>query len=233
MEDTVNIAKSDIWKAIWLADNASTPSKISDLLKSFLPSKEIKSSPGKVKFAIVIGHNKSATGAYAKAPLNMSEFQMHSLITDLLVKRADSDPNIEIKGFERKPVKSYTAQILECYKRVNDWDPDYVIELHFNWLNGAGRVEMIYHTGSKVGLQMAKVALKTVSNFIPGKQKTIPRGKKDRGGLSLASAKAPAIMTEAFDCSNEDHRKTVSDLGIDGQARMYYTIIEKISKLVE
>ena len=231
MEDTVNIAKSDIWKAIWLADNATTRSKISDLLRSLLPSKEIKSSPGKVKFAVVIGHNERATGAYAKAPLNMSEFNMHSLITDQLVKRAESDPNVEIKGFERKPIKSYTAQILECYKRVNDWEPDYVIELHFNWLNGAGRVEMIYHTGSKVGLQMAKIGLKTLSNFIVGKQKVIPRSKNDRGGLSLASAKAPAIMTEGFDCSNENHRNIISDLGIDGQARMYYTIIEKIANL--
>ena len=152
------MTRKDIWTAIWYAEN-STARKTADFLRSLLPSKSPSSSGGLVKLAVVVGHNSKAQGAYAPYPINQTEYQFNSQVAKEMVKMAENDPLLQIKVFYRKSIKSYSAQIDEVYRRVNDWNPELAYELHFNWLNQAGRVEMIYFDGSEKGECFAKYAL--------------------------------------------------------------------------
>lgn len=227
MSSTISITKKDIWKAIWL-DNNKASGVAADFLRELLtlPKMSLTSTVGMTKIAVVIGHNEKASGAYAPSPINMSEFELNSLVGQRMVEIADSDPNYEIKVFFRKPLKSYRAQILDVYRRVNDWDPDSCLELHFNWLGGAGRIEMI-NSGSTEGKRLSKCLLDMTSASISGDIKSIKRSSSDRGGLSIHSCKAPCVLTEPFDCSNELHLTEIKTLGVEGLAQINYKSLIK------
>jgi len=230
MKSTVTLPKKELWTLIWEDENLPKRKRLADVLRSFLKAPSApESSAGALKVAVVIGHNSRAPGAYCPAPISMSEYQFNGLVAAEMAQRAESDPNIAIKVFRRQPFSSYRAQIKECYGRVNAWKPDIVLELHFNWLNGAGRVEMICHPSSKKGEAIAQDLLLETGKLIPGSRKLLKRGPNDRGGLSLSSAKAPAVMTEPFDCSNSEHRKIIAEIGPQGIARINYSALQKIA----
>lgn len=227
MEETITIRKRDIWEAIWLDENTAA-GKAADFLRAFLlPAPKAKvSTKGERRVAVVIGHNSRKTGAYAGSPVNKSEYQLNGETGDLMAERADSDPNIEIKVFRRKPISSYTAEIRECYRRVNAWDPEIVIELHFNWLGGAGRVEMVVFKNGERSQEIGRIFLEVGSKVFSGLKKLVKRGGGDRGGMSLVAAKAPCVLTEWWDCANAEHRRIAEELGPQGFARLYYEAIE-------
>jgi len=234
MSEQVTITKKAIYTAIWEAKQVSAPSRVIDLLRAFIKPapKAPQSSVGALRIAWVVGHNSKATGAYAKAPVKMSEYGFNSVVGDDLVNYAESDPTIEVKVFKRKPISSYNGQMTECYRRVNKWKPDIVIEAHFNWLNGEGRIEMISHPNSTKGKIICDIAgdewFKALgSNF---DYKHVTRGSNDRGGLGLALANAPACLTEPFDCSNQDHLKIIAEMGTDGVSKTYYKIFQRLTK---
>lgn len=232
MSNAISISKKDIWKAIWL-DNNKASGVAADFLRELLtlPQTSLTSTAGVTKIAIVIGHNETASGAYAPSPINMSEFELNSLVGERMVEIADSDPNYEIKVFFRKPLKSYRAQILDVYRRVNDWNPDSCLELHFNWLGGAGRIEMIY-SGSTEGERLATCLLDATSQSVSGLTKLVVRSSSDRGGLSIHSCKAPCVLTEPFDCSNEQHLAEVKRLGVEGLAQLNYEALVKYHETI-
>ena len=173
-----------------------------------------------------MGHNSKAPGAYADSPIKESEYVLNGKVAEEMAQLAESDPDLEIKVFRRKPLKSYRGQIKEVYKRVNEWDPKVTLELHFNWLGGAGRIEMIHYPGSKHGENLASTLLTETSKEFSGVKKLLVRGAGDRGGLSLASCKSPCVMTEPFDCSNERHRYEMKKLGHQGLARINYNAVK-------
>ena len=176
--------------------------------------------------ATVVGHNSKKPGAYAKAPVNASEYQLNGETADLMAERAESDPNIEMKVFRRKPFNSYSAEITDVYRRVNAWKPDIIVEIHFNWLGGVGRVEMVVYKYGKEGQKLGSIFLEVGSETFPGDTKLVKRGGGDRGGKSLVEAAAPCVLTEWWDCANEEHRKIAAELGPQGFARLYYKAIQ-------
>ena len=224
----VTISKTDIYKAIWL-DNNSKRGAAADFLRSLLPAKaSSRSTNGKARLAIIVGHNSKKPGAYAPGAIKESEFKLNSKVAKIMRDLADSDPSIEIMIFFRKAFNSYSAQIREVYKRVNKWlsgapiGAAFAMELHFNWLGGKGRVEMLHYPNSKKSTALAKILLRRTSQLIPGETKLVPRGASDRGGLSLATCAYPIVMTEPFDCSNEDHVDIVARIGHQAIARINF-----------
>lgn len=225
MSDQLTLSKKKLWTLIWEDENLPVRKRVSDVLRSLLTGAPTTkhSSKGEVKVGVVVGHNEKKPGAYAAAPVNMSEYQLNSLVADRLADIADGDDELEIKVFKRKPFNSFTAEITDVYRRVNSWKPELVIELHFNWLNGAGRIEMLYHRGSERGLSLARdLGAVMVPLFTESTLKMVPRSENERGGKSLALANAPCVMTEPFDCSNITHRNEMYALGTDGLAAAYY-----------
>jgi len=94
MSEQVTITKKAIYTAIWEAKQVSAPSRVIDLLRAFIKPapKAPQSSVGALRIAWVVGHNSKATGAYAKAPVKMSEYGFNSVVGDDLVNYAESDP---------------------------------------------------------------------------------------------------------------------------------------------
>lgn len=229
MNQTITISNTDVYKAIWL-DNNSKRGAAADFLRTFLPARKSKvSTVGVNKLAVVVGHNSKKPGAYASGLINKSEFVLNSAVAKRMVELADSDPSIEIKVFYRKPLNSYSAQIKDVYKRVNAWlessshDTILAYELHFNWLAGAGRIEMLHYPNSSYGIKASNILLDKTKQVISGSTKLVPRGASDRGGLSLASCKAPCVMTETFDCSNDTHLAEVAEIGSEGIAQINFS----------
>lgn len=224
--DIVQISVKDIWKGIWLDDNR--PQGVAaDFLRSLLPSKtSVRSTKGTHKVALVVGHNKKASGAYAKGLINQSEFTLNSKVAKRVAELADSHPEIEIQVFFRKSLSSYRAQILDVYRRVNKWSPKCALELHFDWQNKAGKRVMLHYPNSAKGLLLAKSCLKATEGLISGDTAIYTRSASDRGGLSLASCKAPCVMTELWDSSNGDHLSEVYKLGVEGLAQIKWKAIQ-------
>lgn len=219
------VESDDIWKAIWLADN-STSSKVSDFLRSLLPKRSPVSTRGVYKFAFVVSHNSKRGGAYAPYPINMNEYDFHSLVAKELLKLAEGDSRIEVKLFFRKPLSKYYLEIDECYRRVNAWDPIYTVEAHFNWLAGAGRVEMISYPGSAAGKEFAQIGLDVFSEIVPAtSEKLIERGKSDRGGRSLWACKSVAVMSESFDSTDPSHLVAIDKVGVKGVAKAHFDMM--------
>ena len=226
----MKITNTDIWKAIWLDENRASGTA-ADFLRSLLQApKAPTSSKGRHKVAIVIGHNSKAPGAYAPKPLNKSEYVFNGEVSDELVRLAESDPNLQVKVFRRKSFKSYRAQISDVYKRVNAWKPNFTLELHFNYLSGAGRIEMLHYPRSSKGIEIAKVLLDETAKKFSGAKKLISRRSTERGGLSLSLCSSPCVMTEPFDCSHFPHVQTAEEIGASGLARIYYNSISQISE---
>lgn len=217
----MNFTEKDLWTAIWYGDN-TTGKKVSEFLRTFLPRPAKRSSKGAHKLAVIVGHNKKAKGAYAEQPVGKSEFQFNSLVAEIMRKTANSDPELEIAVFKRLPISSYSAQIDEVYSRVNKWEPELAMELHFDWQAGAGVVLMIHYPGSSDGNRYAKMLSRNISEIMQtDRASVIVRAKNARGGRSLWACKCPIVMTEPFDCSNIEHREKVAELGEKAFADAY------------
>lgn len=199
-----------------------------------MPSPSPTSTKGVIRLAVVVGHNENRPGAYAPHPIGKSEFVFNSEVARLMVRLANVDDDIEVKVFYRKPMSEYWLEIDEVYRRVNAWDPDVALELHFNWLNKAGRVEMVHYPKSVKSRTLASSLLRSFTGLMKvgmDKAKLLPRGKRDRGGRSLWACKCPIVLTEPFDCSNIDHLLRVEELGTDSFARAYLDTVKSFARL--
>jgi len=221
--------KSYTWKKNWMAKAQN----VVDFLRTLVPQYNPTSSKGRIRVAVVVGHNHKSTGAYAPHPVNASEFEFNSTVAREMVAIASYDDDIQVKVFYRKPLSSYSAQIDEVYSRVNKWSPDRALELHFNWLAQAGRIEMAHYITSKKGASIAENLITAFARLMKTsskKTKLLPRGKNDRGGRSLWACKCPIVLTEPFDCSNVSHLMRVDEIGIQAFAETYINAIKQRTK---
>src|SRR6185312_3846201 len=79
-----------------------------------------------MKFAIVVGHEADAPGARGIAPLNCYEYEYNKGLAGLL-SASLLDLSVMSEFFFRDHVG-----IVGAYKEVNEYNPDGVVELHFN-----------------------------------------------------------------------------------------------------
>lgn len=183
------------------------------------------------KVGIVVGHNPKDKGAFAPYPLGVSEQPFNAEVAAEMLKLANSDPRIEIKVFHRKAAATYTEEMRPVIVELNKYDPEVALELHFNWLSGAGRVEMIHYPGSIRGRVIADILVNIfgkATNTPDTKRKLITRTAGDRGGYGIHYAVCPYVLTEPFDASNSDHLHAIDNLGgPPAVARLYYTAIQE------
>ena len=221
----MEVSNKDIYTAIWNANNGY-PSKAIAFLRSLVKKDASPTSTvGTNKIAVVVGHNSKSKGAYCKGDINQYEYDYNSEVALYMLDIADHLPNIEVKVFHRKYLgkKMYTAEIMEVYKRVNAWNPKATCEIHFNWLNGAGRIEMLHLLNSSESKKLSSILLSKVSKLMDqsGDLKIVARKKNDRGGKSLYYCKSPISMTEPFDCTNDAHRRKIHSVGKKSLAQSY------------
>lgn len=170
--------------------------------------------PAGKRLAIVFGHNRSDGGAHS-AFLGQSEFEYYSTTwKPMLLDRAVKVPGLEVQTFERPSGYRYSAEISRAYAKVSQWNPDLVLELHFN-ASSAGRAsgtETLHLAKSVKSRSLAQAlqsaacaALKRSGRNDRGPK---PVGKGGRGYQSLVALPQPTVILEptfAGDTHDEAH----------------------------
>ena len=154
-----------------------------------------------MNIAFVIGHHKKSKGAFSSY-LFANEFDFY---TDVIIK--------------------------ETASKLNKFNFDLVIELHFNAATPqANGCETLYYFNSKKGKEFAHIFTDTVCGITGIKSRNggvkALINKKDRGFASVYYPKAPTILIEPFFGTNDD------DCAKIGSAeKMAYIIKEFLTKI--
>lgn len=154
-----------------------------------------------MKLAIVVGHNSEKQGA-VRGDTGETEFRFNSRIADMMheLHRANPVPGLEIRTFFRRPGLGYSREIGEVYDAVDAWGADASIELHFNGASDprATGTEVL-SSGTAASLRLAGALQKEITQTLGLRDRGIrTRSRQDRGGQSLFSGRAPAVLVEPF-----------------------------------
>ena len=172
------------------------------------------------KLAIVIGHNAVSQGAYAKEPMNASEFMFNGRVAEQMLKQAQHF-NVTAKVFSRvKHPQGYIKEITIAYEKVKGWGPDVIIELHFNSSSSSSSTgtENLFAENSQRGSMLAKAVVGEVYDVLglklrhDGGIKGIVPGQRGWRSVS-AIPSVPSILAEPFFGSNPNDRNRISTIG--------------------
>ena len=180
------------------------------------------------RVALVIGHNSRSKGAYVKGRFNQFEYDFNGELASLIQSRAWA--GLELKTFRRVYSGSYTSEIATVYNKVNAWNPDFILELHFNSYKGGDYSFMLYHHASAKSKAIAQTVndVFCAATGFKSNQKNAGRKSGQRGYVSLAKSKAPCVLTEPFFENNPTHLRKIESLGHSGVAELYLTAIRKV-----
>lgn len=164
-----------------------------------------------MKLAIVVGHNDQSRGA-VRRDTGEPEFAWNSRLASRMEVEAIRR-GIEARVFFRTPHGGYSAEIARVYDQVDAWGADASIELHFNSVEDPRATgSEVFSSGTVGSLRLAA----SVQAAIVGTLGLPDRGVKtrqsdDRGGASLHSGRAPAILIEPYFASNERDLEVTRD----------------------
>ena len=183
------------------------------------------------KVALVVGHNHSASGAWVNSPIDESEFVFNNEVADILIGGNTGD--LIFKKFQRTPGGGYTAEIDRVYDEVNEWDPDFIVELHFNG-GGGDYTCMLAAESSSTSQECAKIMSEVFASSLntrdAGVLKTGPGG---RGGKSLHAGRAYTVLSEPFFGDNQHHADLAYALGHSGIAYVYLQSITQVLRYLQ
>jgi len=175
----------------------------------------------RAKVALVIGHNPKNKGADIKAGINQFEYDFNGEIASIMLAKAWE--GLEMQRFYRKYLGSYSREISEVYGRVNAWNPDLILEMHFNSYPGGDYSFMLYHHRSARSKKLAGIFNETFceNTGFKSNQENAAITPGGRGYQSLAKSKAPCILTEPFFENCPEHQELISEIGHEGVADIY------------
>lgn len=164
------------------------------------------------RLAIIVGHTQRRQGAAALAPINQNEYPFNKEITRRMELEA-ANRGIMARTFFRDDVG-----IRGAYQTAVAFDPDSIIELHFNAArNPAARgTETLY---GEVNLDSKRLANFVQDSMVRifGRSRSANRGIKvrhpgDRGFTSVTAAPTvPSILVEPFFGSNASECQLARD----------------------
>ena len=142
------------------------------------------------KILLVIGHDYKDKGAYH---IKHERDICMEVATELFKQEQWNDIDLVLKSRNN----SYT----NLPKEINEWNPNYIIELHLNAVsnpNVQGSEHLYYHT-SKRGKAMAEILQKHCIKEFKLKDRGLkPINQGDRGANILKNTKAPCVIAEPF-----------------------------------
>lgn len=151
-----------------------------------------------MKLAIVIGHNSERQGA-VRADTGETEFVWNSRLAKQIEDQA-GEYGIEVRRFFRTPGGEYKAELARTYAQVDAWGADASIELHFNGAaspNATGTE--VLSSGTALSLMLAEEVQREMVGALGLRDRGVKtRAASERGGGSLFSGAAPAILVEPF-----------------------------------
>lgn len=155
-----------------------------------------------MKKAIIIGHNAKDKGAFSPF-LNLYEFDFYGEMEERLKEFATVH-------YHNPLISSYSARMRETAGRVNQYDYDIVLALHFNMFDGkAHGCEALYFHTNNFGRDIAN----RFCNAIHENMDIRNRGAKplseqsQRGYYEIFFPKSTAILLEPFFGDNQDDCK--------------------------
>jgi N-acetylmuramoyl-L-alanine amidase len=161
----------------------------------------VEDAPAK-RLAIIIGHTEQHQGAFALAPISQHEYTFNRGIAQAMEMAAASQ-GIAVRTFFRDGVG-----ISGAYQAAVAFDPDGIIELHFNAASAAARgTETLCsedHPGSKELADLVQKSMVTVFNRTGSRDrgvKVLRPGDRGFGNVSAAPS-APSVLVEPFFGSN-------------------------------
>lgn len=154
-----------------------------------------------MKLAIVVGHNSDKQGA-VRGDTGESEFRFNSRIAEMMheINRQNPVPNLDLRTFFRRAGLGYSREIAEVYDSVDSWGADASIELHFNGAaDSRATGTEVLSSGTAASLRLATALQKEITRTLGLRDRGIrTRSRSDRGGQSLFSGRAPAVLVEPF-----------------------------------
>lgn len=160
-----------------------------------------------MKLGIVVGHQKTAKGAYSPW-LQASEYDWNSELSEVLMQVPST---LKRKVFFRDGVG-----ISGAYNNSNNWGSAITVELHFNSSDNelATGTAALYYPGSARGRQLAKLMVDEMRKALglqlwpSGTAGVVtPRqasGVAENGLANLRAGRAPATLLEPFFGSNQN-----------------------------
>jgi len=181
----------------------------------------IDMNPGqRRKVAIVRGHNSSAKGAFSPF-LDTSEWDFNRRIFRMMDGAAD-EYGIELREFLRPAGLGYSDEISAAYTAADAWEPELVMETHFNSATPAALgCEMLYWTTSTNGRILAAAVQNGVIEEFDFRDRGIKGRTTGRGSTSLKASRYPTILTEPFFGSSQSDCAKILSHGEDALARAY------------
>ena len=178
------------------------------------------------KVALIVGHNARSKGAYCKAPVKEFEYDFNNRVVDLMIENAPE--GLRLMRYNRVYQGSYVREIDAVYRRVNDWDPDLAVELHFNG-GGGNYICMLAARSSHAAQNMASEFADTFEEHLGFPNKGVfARFRSERGGRSLYAARAKMTLTEPFFGDRDGHASKIGKLGHKGVAMIYLEAIARV-----
>lgn len=145
------------------------------------------------KVMIVVGHSFYDKGAYNEK-FKTSEYDYcMNVATHLFSQEAWKDIDLVIKSRNA----SYSNLPIE----INEWNPDYIIELHLNSVSNdtvQGTEHLYYHTSNRSKAMATILQKNCIKNFNYKDRGLKPIKKDDRGCNILLNTKAPCVIAEPF-----------------------------------
>lgn len=170
-------------------------------------------NPFRGHLAMVVGHERARPGAFGIYPISASEYEYNTDLAEMAAHFGKSRGH-EVRIFFRDGIG-----IQGTYEQVNEWEPDAVVELHFNAFNTqVGGTETLYaDADDQKGVFEKEFAEVTQRNIC----KVFARSaKEDRGTLNRALSRGergymnvsqvfgvPSILIEPFFGDNKNDAK--------------------------
>lgn len=178
------------------------------------------------KVALVIGHNSTAKGAYADAPVSAFEYDYNNRVASEIMAISGA-AGIECRRFLRNAGVGYNREIDMVYHDVSGWSPDLIVEMHFNG-GGGDYATMLHGNEAPRSATAAAVMLDVFASRLGVRRWGLMAVARDgRGGRSVTATKIPTVLTEPFFGDRDDHVIKVNELGIAGMAKVYLEAITK------
>jgi N-acetylmuramoyl-L-alanine amidase len=135
------------------------------------------------KIALVVGHRKSAPGAYGD--MGIPEWSFWNDAVKEIMNRA-MGANADIRVFHRQEHGTgYTQRMKELHREIDAWGADISVSLHFNASSNAAANghEVLFCAISSRGRKYAELMNEKFNKYLDNKDRGIkPKAKKDRGG---------------------------------------------------
>lgn len=160
----------------------------------------------KKRLCIVVGHTKKSPGAYAVAPLRLSEYDYNTEVAAIMYRVA-MERGLETRIFTRDGIGTNGA-----YKNVEKWLKGFdgvAIELHFNSYNGKVKgTETLFDDEPSESIELAREVQEAMCLAFNRKGKE-NRGLKritpgERGYPNLKACKHPSCLVEPAFGDNPD-----------------------------